>query len=268
MSKILHNPKSHAPAVYIPCWLIQVPIELLSHGAKILYGRLSQWANEKGIVYRSVSCLAEEIGTSPWSVEKYLKELRDVSLIGTYRQKSGGVNHFEFYDHDWMHCGIKDQLVYKSDRGDPPEDLTAPPGGSYGTPPEDLTALNKKEIERNKNKDLTTAHEEKKSSLSFSEMEKENPHSIPEELIKEWILNRKSQKAKITSRVWARTNKVLFQLNALAINPLEAFERMVCNNWRSIEVSYFERDIRSQKNNMSNSSEFDLVSQQKLEFGF
>lgn len=146
MSKVLHNPKSHAPAVYIPCWLIQVPISLLSHAAKITYGRLSQWANESGIVYRSVPQLSQELGSSIGSIEKYLKELKDVGLIGTYHPQAGGVNHFEFYDHEWMHNPINEQLAYKQDSNNPPPDLTVPSVRSYGTPPPDLTDINIKEI--------------------------------------------------------------------------------------------------------------------------
>ena len=146
MSNKLHNPKSHAPAVYIPCWLIQVPVKLLSHAAKLIYGRLSQWCNETGKVYRSSRQLSEEMGTSISSVEKYLKELKDCGLIGTFHPQAGGVNHFEFYDHDWMRAQINDNLSYKSNTPTPPYDLTVPPVKSYGTPPYDLTDINIKEI--------------------------------------------------------------------------------------------------------------------------
>lgn len=143
MSKRLHNPKSYSPAVYIPCWLAQVSIQLLSHGAKMCYGRLTQWANSKGKVYRSCNQLSEEIGASVGSIEKYLKELKDVGLIGTHHPQAGGVNHFEFYDHEWMHLDIKEQLLYKED---PPPNPTVPPVRSYGTPPPDSTDINIKEI--------------------------------------------------------------------------------------------------------------------------
>jgi hypothetical protein len=154
----LHNPKSHAPAVYIPCWLIQVSIKLISHGAKMTYGRLSQWADELGHAYRSAKQLGEELGTSADSIEKYLKELRTVKLLGTYHPQAGGVNHFEFYDHPWMHIPLKEQLVYKKDKRTLPPDLTVPPVRSYGTLPPDLTDINIKEIKRNKKDINTIAH--------------------------------------------------------------------------------------------------------------
>lgn len=158
MSKKIHNPKSYAPAVYIPCWLIQVSIKLLSHGAKMTYGRLSQWATSDGTVYRSASQLSQELGCSVRSIEYHLRELKDVELIGTFQPQLGGVNHFEFYDHPWMHEPINDNLVYKQDRftpavksdGTPPQDLAVPPARFCGTPPQDLADINNKEIERNK----------------------------------------------------------------------------------------------------------------------
>jgi hypothetical protein len=101
-----YNPKSTLPGACIPLWLLQVPRKELSFGAKMLYGRLIQWTNEKGKVYRYAPQLSQEIGTTVRNIERYLKELRDVELIGTYQTTAGGVNNFEFYDHEWMHIGI------------------------------------------------------------------------------------------------------------------------------------------------------------------
>lgn len=101
--KKLHNPKSHAPAVYIPCWLIQVPSSKLSYHAKLIYGRLSQWSTTKGTVTRSIHQLSVELGMNKNTVERGLKELRDVELISTYKKSSGGQNYYKFYEHEWMY---------------------------------------------------------------------------------------------------------------------------------------------------------------------
>ena len=89
--KKLHNPKSHAPAVYIPCWLIQIPINLLSHGAKMTYGRLSQWATSNGTVFRSANQLAQELGCSSRSIKDYLSELKRTVVIFYYRVGKGEI---------------------------------------------------------------------------------------------------------------------------------------------------------------------------------
>jgi hypothetical protein len=146
----LYNPKSHTPAVYIPCWLIQVPTSLLSNNAKIFYGRLAQWSSATGIIYRSLNQLSKELGTPARTLERPLKELKECGLIGTYHSQAGGVNYYAFYDHPWMHEPIVDELVYKQDpipdENDPPTNLSVPPRKCAGTPPADLRYINKKEI--------------------------------------------------------------------------------------------------------------------------
>lgn len=143
----LYNPKSHAPAAYIPCWLIQVSSEQLSFGAKLLYGRLAQWSNERGIVYRSAKQLCEEIGTNLRQVQRYIKELNDVCLISIYHPQAGGVNHYQFLDHPWMHDDINQNLVYKSDQ-DPPTNMSVPYDKSGGTLTTNPADINIKEIKR------------------------------------------------------------------------------------------------------------------------
>lgn len=144
-NKKIHNPKSQAPAVYIPCWLIQVPNNLLSYAAKILYGRLSQWSNEKGEVYRSYNQLAQEIGSSKRSINEYLRELREVGLIETFQPQAGGLNHFVFYDHPWMYEKLNEFLCYKS-QPDPEQNLALPRAESCSTPEQNLASINIKEI--------------------------------------------------------------------------------------------------------------------------
>lgn len=156
MSRKLHNPKSFAPAVYIPCWLLQVPNKLLSYAAKLLYGRLSQWSNEKGDVFRSYHQLAHEMGSTKRSVSDYISELKKVGLIDSFQPQAGGLNHFIFYDHDWMHMPINEYLCYKSEP-DPTQDSAHPPtqnpalphAESCATPTQNPARINKKEIKRN-----------------------------------------------------------------------------------------------------------------------
>lgn len=148
----LHNPKSHAPAVYIPCWLIQVPSKLLSHAAKLLYGRLSQWATTKCTVHRSIPQLAQETGMEVRTIERHLKELRNAGLIGTYQAKAGGINHYQFYDHKWMHLPINENLTYGSSHSASP----LPPDKRINTPPTNMSVPPVKsggpKIKRNKKK--------------------------------------------------------------------------------------------------------------------
>lgn len=143
-SKKLHNPKSHAPAVFIPCWLIQVPHKLLSFGAKLLYGRLAQWSNTNGDVFRSAPQLSKELGMGVRTVEKFIKELKNTGLIETYHPQAGGQNHFRFFDHEWMHNKLVEEL-------DPPNNHAVPPAQPCGTPPNNRADINIKEIKKENN---------------------------------------------------------------------------------------------------------------------
>lgn len=171
----LHNPKSHMPAVYIPCWLIQIHHKLLSHAAKMLYGRLAQWSNETGIVFRSGTKLAQELGVSRRDIVRYLKELKDAKLIGTHLNQVGGQNNYEFYDHPWMHLPINQNLTYRSvELSTGPENtmtkiahpwvnINPPPESTLTHPPEsNLTHINKKLNRKNvcvgKNPTPTVTH--------------------------------------------------------------------------------------------------------------
>ena len=107
-----HNPKSNYPAVYIPCWLIQIPASQLSHQAKLLYGRLSQWSSANGVVHRSIPQLSEEIGVCLSTLKRTLQELKKVGLIKTYQEELGGINHYRFLEHAWMNALINKNLDY------------------------------------------------------------------------------------------------------------------------------------------------------------
>lgn len=257
-AKKLHNPKAHTPSVYIPCWLIQVSNDHLSYAAKILYGRLAQWSNESGKVYRSTKQLAQEIGANPRTMEVYLKELRDVQLIGTFQPKKGGVNHFEFYDHEWMYAPINENLTYKSDTNDsgnnqqdPPVNLRIPSRESADTPSVNSRNINIKEIKRNKitNTRAIAQSVDKSFFLTAEDMIKDNPHCIDEQLINEWIVIRKKKKAPLTPTAWSRTNKTLNRLVDKGLNARDCFETMVANGWQGMEYRYFENELQPKKEN-------------------
>lgn len=183
----LHNPKSHAPAVYIPCWLIQVASTLLSYAAKIVYGRLSQWSTTKCTVHRSLDQLSQEIGMNRRSLERILKELRDVGLIGTYQAEAGGVNHYQFYYHPWMHEPINEHLVYHESYLQAAPAKVVPPRESAGTPPATLRVPTResaepkiREIKVNKNKSFC-ANAQKKPKSDWKE-ENAKPHEFADSM--------------------------------------------------------------------------------------
>lgn len=79
--------------------------------------------------------------------------------------------------------------------------------------------------------------------LTISDMLKDNPHNIEEQMITEWVELRKKKNSPITQTAWNRTNKVMTQLAQSGLNPRDCFERMVANGWKGMEVKYFDHDL-------------------------
>lgn len=306
MNKKIHNPKANIPAVYIPCWLIQVPIQKISHGAKLLYGRLAQWSREDGTVYRSKNDLKEELGVSHRTLGDLIKELKDIGLIDTVQPIKGGISHYIFYDHEWMVEPIKKQLVYKSDSSDPMQDPALPHAEFCTTPVQDPAPINIKKIKRTNLYKKSTRHEtfnfspdefscepaetsytvsdereekfdfqdnqsncsindiqvteterestksdyfenqttiqtvsKKQEQYSIKNIFGENIFQVPEQMIFDWIENRKKKRAPVTKTAWGKINKELAKCKERGIDPIEAFETMVASGWQSFKAEYF-----------------------------
>lgn len=299
MMKKIYNPKADVPAVYIPCWLIQIPVQKISHGAKILYGRLAQWSREDGTVYRSKNDLKEEVGVSLRTLGDLIKELKDVGLIDAVQPIKGGISHYIFYDHEWMVEPIKKQLVYKSDEKDPMQNSALPNAEYRITPMQDPAHININKIKINnniKNKGtsdevhnmdytvsdgikgkneksdllenqpktktnglqvIETNVESLRSDYSYNQpknksnsklripynlkiIQENNIFQIPEQIIHDWIANRKKKRAAVTQTAWNRINRELEKCREQGIDPIEAFETMVASGWQSLKVEYFQ----------------------------
>jgi hypothetical protein len=83
----------------------------------------------------------------------------------------------------------------------------------------------------------------KSSQFDLQELLADNPHEIPEPMLKDWLDVRKSKKNKVTPTAWIRINRILIEVHKeVGITPREAFETMVANAWQSLEVKYFIKD--------------------------
>jgi hypothetical protein len=69
----------------------------------------------------------------------------------------------------------------------------------------------------------------------------ENPHQIPEELLREWYTYRKKP---VTARVWHGMNKTMGTLGEEGISPLDAFKTMLEGLWQGMKSAYYEQDIK------------------------
>lgn len=250
----LYNPKAHAPSAYMPAWLIQILDSKLSLGAKMVYGRLAQWSNTKGKVHRSSNQLCHELGMTKSPVDRYLKELKTVGLIGTYQAEKGGVNHFEFYDHEWMYEPIHPNLCYHESVPeqvlDPMSKQTIPHTYIDNTPMSKQTNLKYNKIRINKEKKASLTEipdngiKETKKKVEQLDIEKlflDNPHALEKEVIQDWLEVRKNKRNQVTPTAWKRINNNLTLIfKQTGIPPKEAFETMVASGWQSLELKYFQ----------------------------
>lgn len=76
--------------------------------------------------------------------------------------------------------------------------------------------------------------------LSINDLLADNPHEIPEPMIQDWLLIRKTRKARVTKTGWSRLNKILTLIKEKTlVEPVDAFETMVDKTWQSLELKYF-----------------------------
>jgi|SRR5690349_5456514 len=82
--------------------------------------------------------------------------------------------------------------------------------------------------------------EKEKYYLKLEDLKNQNPHKIPEELLREWF---KARNKPVTPRVWESMNKAMMELDGNGINPADAFNKMLDKQWQSMEARYFAADI-------------------------
>lgn len=105
------NPYKKFNGIHIPEGITKIPISVLSHGAKICYGRLARYAGKDGVCFPKIRTLAVEIGVKRRAIDSYLKELRDLGLIQTERRGLSMSNKYFFLEHEVLRNAGIDALV-------------------------------------------------------------------------------------------------------------------------------------------------------------
>jgi hypothetical protein len=89
------------------------------------------------------------------------------------------------------------------------------------------------------NQDKYLSDSSKLKQYDIKDILSSNIFQIPEQIIHDWITNRKKKRAPVTQTAWNKINKELAKCKELGIDPLEAFETMVASGWQSLKVEYF-----------------------------
>lgn len=79
---------------------------------------------------------------------------------------------------------------------------------------------------------------QKKQLFALNDILSDNIFQIPEEIILDWIENRKKKRAAITKTAWKHVNKQLTLAKEAGVDPLEFFETMVGKSW-DLNLDYF-----------------------------
>jgi hypothetical protein len=88
----------------------------------------------------------------------------------------------------------------------------------------------------------------KSYQLSVNDILQDNPYQIPEQIIQDWIANRKQKRVAVTKTAWNKINKELAKCD----DPISAFEEMVLAGWQSFKAEWVNK-----KTSSSNKSFFD-----------
>ena len=110
------NPYKLFSGSFIPNWLLKRPE--LSHGAKLCYARLCQFAGSKGMCYPKQNTLATEIGVSERQVRTYISELMKHALLEKKKSGKKNLNQYVFPLHDWMDVNRQDSSALPLNRQD------------------------------------------------------------------------------------------------------------------------------------------------------
>lgn len=85
---------------FIPNWLLRR--KEVSHGAKLIYGRLAQYSGKTGICRPRQQLLADETGMCERQLREYLTELKNLRLIRSIQRGLGLSNEYLFVWHEWI----------------------------------------------------------------------------------------------------------------------------------------------------------------------
>jgi hypothetical protein len=94
------NPFGEFYGAMVPNWLMRR--KEVSPGAKLCYGKLCQFNGKNGKCFPGRELLAKELGCSPRSVTRYVKELQKWNLLDVIRVGKRCTNRYLFHRHKWM----------------------------------------------------------------------------------------------------------------------------------------------------------------------
>lgn len=82
------------------------------------------------------------------------------------------------------------------------------------------------------------AKADRKTPFGMAQMLADNPHQIPEQLLGDWLAQRKAKRAAVTATVWATVNAELGKCAESGINAATAITEALSAGWQGFKASW------------------------------
>lgn len=105
------------------------------------------------------------------------------------------------------------------------------------TKKEPLLTLSSKEINPPQPK-TEPAKVDRKTPFGMAQLLADNPHSIPEQLLADWLTQRKAKRAAVTATVWSTVNSELATCAEAGITADDAITEALNSGWQGFKASW------------------------------
>lgn len=79
---------------------------------------------------------------------------------------------------------------------------------------------------------------DRKSPFGMAQLLADNPHSIPEQLLADWLTQRKAKRAAVTATVWSTVNSELAKCAEAGITADDAITEALNSGWQGFKASW------------------------------
>ncbi|KPA87313.1 phage replication protein O [Pseudomonas asplenii] len=103
---------------------------------------------------------------------------------------------------------------------------------------------------------------DRKTPFGLAQLLADNPHQVPEQLLADWLAQRKAKKAAVTATVWSTVNSELTKCAEAGISASDAITEALSAGWQGFKAQWVInriRDSRSQPVTNSRHHGFDLI---------
>lgn len=119
-----------------------------------------------------------------------------------------------------------DSLLYSKNKTPyenlPPEDISLPPQAEPAKP-------------------------DRKAPFGLSNLLADNPHQVPDQLLTDWLAQRKAKKAAVTATVWSTVNTELAKCAEAGISASDAITEALSAGWQGFKASWVINRIRDSR---------------------